>query len=281
MTDRGPCLPQNPNSGTPTAPQWSEGEYIWSEVRPIPCEGMRGHNNPPGMIETIEGVTKDLNDWLKDHPVIDDIEKAKEAKVLIDRTKLGLKDFDDERDARVRPLNEQVKAIRDEYREPEALVKRVLAVVQTRLGDFLRAEELRKIAEAEEAQRRLEEAERAAREAERIEQERLKDAEAGELDIDVSELTRQADSAFADFKLAQRQAAIAERETKVKVTGGFSRAIGLKTKETLIVVDIRKAIDTLGATDDINEAVIKAARAYRKLKGVLPPGVASDTEKGV
>lgn len=240
-----------------------------------------GHNNPPGMIETIGEVTKDLNDWLKDHPIIEDREQATEAKVLIDRTKLGLKDLDDERDAKVGPLNEQVKAIRDEYREPESLVKRVLKHLQTRLGDFLKAEEAKKIAAAAEAQRRLAEAERAAREAERVEQQRLADASAGELDIDVAELTQQADDAFAKFASAAKAAAIAERETKVKVSGGFSRSIGLRTKETLIVVDIRKAIEVLGATDDINEAVIKAARAYRKLKGELPPGVAADAERNV
>lgn len=238
-----------------------------------------GHNNPPGMIETAAEIAADLNNWLKEHPVVESLPEAAEAKLFIDRAKLGLKDMEDERDGKVRPLNEQVKAINGSYAEPRRLVERVLSEISQRVGDFIRREEAKRQAAAEEARQAVKAAEERAREAERIEQEKLADAANGELDIDVHRVTQEADKAFGEYQKAERQAAIAERETKVKISGGFQRAIGLRVSESFIVTDAAKALAAIGSTPDIEEAIIKAAKAYRKLKGVLPPGVAVDAER--
>lgn len=238
-----------------------------------------GGNNPPGMIETAAEIATDLSEWMKDHPTIESLAEAAEAKVFIDRASLGLKDLEDERDGKVRPLNDQVKAINATYSEPRRLVERVLSEIRQRVGGYIAREEAKRRAAAEEARRLAQEAEAKAREAERIEQERLANASVGEVGIDVLESTREADQAFSEYKKAERQAAIAEKETKVKITGGFSRAIGLRVSESFIVTDAAKALAAIGSTPDIDQAIIKAAKAYRKLKGVLPPGVSVDAER--
>lgn len=240
-----------------------------------------GHNNPPSMIDTIAEVANDLSAWMADHPVISSLQEAAEAKVFIDRAKLGIKDLEDERDSKVRPLNEQVKAVNESYKEPRRLVDRVLGELQSRIGAFIRLEEQKRIRAAEEARRILEKAEAAAREAEKVERERLADAAAGELDIDVSGVTREADKAFGEYQKAERQAAIAEKETKVKITGGFSRAIGLKTETTLVVSDIMAAVAAMKTSEHIIEAVLKSARAYKKVVGEYPPGITTETERKI
>lgn len=72
-----------------------------------------GHNLPPGMIDTAGEVTASLGKWLEDHPVIEGEDDAREAKVLVDRTKLCVKDLEAEREGKVKPLNLQVAKIND------------------------------------------------------------------------------------------------------------------------------------------------------------------------
>lgn len=240
----------------------------------MPNTGMGG-NNPPDMTVTADETTKALSDWLKDHPVIEDESTVREAKVYVDRAKLCIKDLEDERDKAVRPFNEKVKEINGYYKNPRTILERVSQELSQRVSSFLRAEELRRIEAANSARRVAEEAERAAREAERIEQEAFRNAAAGELDIDTQAVTMEANDAFRDYERAARAAALAEKESHVKIRGGFSRAISLRSKETLTVTNPMAALQVIGATEAINEAIVKSARAYRKLHGQLPEGVQS------
>ncbi len=238
-----------------------------------------GHNNPPDMAATAREVANDLNEWAKENPSIDGEYKAREAKVFIDRAKLCLKDLEDERDAKVRPLNEQVASINEGYRQPRTSLMGILNELQRRLSGFLRAEEARRAAIADQARQAAEEAERLAREAERLEQERLDDARRGELGVDLLGATEQADKAFEDFQKADRQAQIAAKDAKVKIGGGIQRAIGLRQKETLRVQSAFAAIAAIGMTPAIEAAILSAARAYRRLHNKLPPGVEATTER--
>lgn len=238
-----------------------------------------GGNHPPDMAVLSQDVTDALNDWLKEHPVIETEDKAREAKVLIDRGKLCAAGMEDERDGKVRPLNEQVKTINAYYRPARDAVNAVVAEIGRRITAFLQIEERRRIAAAAEAARLAEQAEQAAREAERRERDALEAADSGVLDVDVKTAVVDADSSFADYQKAAHKAALAEKETKVKIGGGFKRAIGLKNKETLIVVDAIKAITSTGVTESIREAILSSARAYRKLHGSLPDGISSEHER--
>lgn len=242
---------------------------------------MKGHNNPPSMIDTAGDTTKDLSDWMAEHPVVQTEEEAREAKVFIDRGKLCLKDLDDERDGKVRPLNERVKEINASYKPAKENLTTLVGLLGIRVAQFMRDERERREKIAQEAARVAAEAEQRAREAERVEQENIASANSGELGVNLVESTEAANQAFRDFEVASRQALIADKETHVKISGGFSRAISLKKKETLSVTNGELALRSIGLTEDIQEAIIKSARAYRKLNGHLPRGVESEITEGI
>lgn len=240
-----------------------------------------GHNQPPGMIDTAAETAKDISAWMAEMPIIETEESARDAKLFLDRGKLCIKDLEDERDGKVRPLNEQVKAINETYKSPRDKLQTLILTLGNRLAFFLRAEEQRRLAAAKEAARIAEEAEQRAREAERLEQDAIASADSGELGVDIAAHVDAANSAFRDFEKADRQAARAEKETHVKIGGGFSRAVSLRPKETLIVRDPVVAITEIGLTEEIQEAIIKSARAYRKLRGRLPGGVNAEYTDGI
>jgi hypothetical protein len=224
------------------------------------------------MVETASETMKDISNWLSENPLIME-DTAKDAKVFLDRGKLALKDLDDERDGKVRPLNEQVKEINGLYKAPRVQLETVLSGLSDRLSSFLKEERDKREEAAREAARIAKEAEQRARDAERIERDAIESASAGELGVDIAAHVVEADSAFRDFEKADRALAIALKETKVRVGGGFTRAVGLRQKETLVVKDAFHALSAMGVTPDIEEAILKSARAYRKLNGKLPDGV--------
>lgn len=237
-----------------------------------------GHNQPPDMTVTAAEVAASLNDWMKDNPTVPDADKARDAKILLDRSKLCLKDIEDERTKQVKPLNDKVEEINDYYRPTKSLLKKVTDELLRRLVDFIAREEAIRIKAAEEARQKAEAAERLAREAEAREQEVKDDAAQGAV-VDVLEASQDADSAFSEYRLLDRQRALAERQSKVRIGGGFGRALSLRAKETLTVTDACTAITTLGVTPDIAAAIIKASRSYRTITGELPNGVESTTER--
>lgn len=250
-----------------------------------PRETMGG-NNPPGPLEMAESIMQALSDWMKDHPVIETEDDARAAKPLIDRAKAAMDEIEAERDGKVRPLNEQVTQINAEYKavhnvDPKkpGTFNRVFNELKTRVADYLRCEEQKRLAAAAEARRIQEEAERQAREAEEREREALSNASAGEVDIDVATVTKEADEAFQTFERQSRFADRAERDTKVKIGGGFASAVSLRTAETLNLDDALKALVVIGVTDKIRDAILSAARDYRKLNGELPDGVSSIKER--
>lgn len=238
-----------------------------------------GHNNPPDMTATAGETAKDLSGWMADNPVIETEEQAREAKVFVDRGILCVKDLEDERKGKTAPLNEQVKTINDYYRAPRELIQGVVDELKSRCDSFLLREEAKRQAIAAEAARVAEEAERNAREAERLEREAIDDANAGVVGLDIADVTTRANDAFAGFEKAARAAALAERETKVKIGGGFTRALGLRSREILYVYNAETAVAVLGATTDITEAILRSARAYRKIHNELPMGVSADIER--
>ena len=70
----------------------------------------------------------------------------------------------------------------------------------------------------------------------------------------------------------------AERETHVKVGAApGARALSLRTKEELTVDDAKKLIAALlkvgPLSEKVQDALLSAARDYRKVKGKLPDGV--------
>lgn len=245
-----------------------------------------GHNRPPETIEAAQDTMRALSDWMAERPIIETADDAREAKKLLDRAKGCAGEIENERDRQVRPLNEKIADINAKYKpihntdaKKPGTLDRVVLELKARLGVFIKAEEVRREAEAERLRQEAEEAARIAREAEAREREAIANAQAGELGVDVTQVVVEADSRFAEFERADRAAARADRETHVKVGGGWGNAVSLRTKETLILVSYAKAITAIGPHDKIRDAILSAARDYRKAKGCLPEGVASELTK--
>lgn len=252
--------------------------------RTIPWKTV-GDNHPPSPIQLAKEAATALSSWLTDHPVIESQEDAREGKLQIDRVKSNLDDMERERDGKVRPLNEQVAGINASYRTPRTILEDLLVILKTRLTSYAREMERQRMAAAEAAEAKRAEAERIARELDRKAQEATLEAQEG-VCVDIGQATIEADQAFAAFEKAGREAARAERETKVRITGGYGHAISLRTHETLIVTDWRAAIAELSAPDDvppegITAAILTAARALKKATGSFPAGISSTSDRHI
>jgi hypothetical protein len=244
-----------------------------------------GSNNPPGPIDYAQGVVDEINAWLADHPTIETEDDARAAKPFLDRAKLSLEEVEAERDSKVRPLNETVDAINAKYKalhnvdkKKPGLFDKIVIELKARVAAFMIKEEQRRAREAEIARLAQEEAERLAREAEAREAEALENAKAGEI-IDVVEVTKQADEAFEEFERQSRFAARAEKNVNVKIGGGFGRTASLRDAETLHLDSYSLALKAIGPNDKVRDAILIAARDYRKLHGELPAGVRATYER--
>lgn len=249
-------------------------------------KGRIGDNNPPGMIETCAQVAKDTSDWLAEHPVISTYEEAQEGKVHRDRSNLTLKDMEVERANRVGPLNEQVRVINDTYRPVRLSMENVIDTTNQRIYTFLLREEARKAHEAREALRIAQEAADKAADAADRDRDAKDSASQGEAGLDLLALGANAAAAKRAADVAARQAERADRETKAKVTGGFTRAASLRKVKTyhLAYGENRMeaavaALRAVGVTDDISIAIIKAAKAYHEEYGEIPPGIMMHEER--
>ena len=256
------------------------------DLPPLENREVIGGNQPPGPIEMAESIQQTLSDWMREHPVIQTEDDARAAKPLIDRAKAAMDELEAERDGKVRPYNEEVAKINAEYKaihntDPKkpGTFNKIFNELKLRVADYLRKEEQKRLAAAAEARRIQEEAERQAREAEAREREALESASVGEVGIDVAAVAKEADAAFETFERQSRFADRAEKDTKVKLGGGFASAVSLRTAETLQVDDALKAIVVIGTTERIREAILTEARAYRKANGRLPDGVSATTER--
>jgi len=240
-----------------------------------------GGNSPPTMIELAGGTLSALADFLRDHPVIQTEDEARAAKALKDRADLCVKDLEDERDGLVRPLNQEVKAINDRYRPVRDPLTRIISELKGRIARFIQGEERRRQALAEAAGRVAAEKALLARQAEEAERAAKEEASQGVCDVDVGGAITQADVAFSDYEKAERAAERAERETHVKIGGGFGRALSQHTRKVLTITDVHAAIDDMGLTEPLKEAILTAARAYYKAIREWPDGIVETKERSV
>jgi DNA repair exonuclease SbcCD ATPase subunit len=241
----------------------------------------RGDNNPPGTIDRAREAFGELSDFLKDHPVIQAAPAAKLGSGYIERTRVALSEMESERAAKVKPLNDQLSAINGSYRAVRDPLETALKTLRKRLTDYANAIEEARIAEAERLRKEAEERERLAREAEAAEQDAIACADVGEC-TDVGAAIEQADQAFADYRRADKQAAIAERNVPVRFASAVGgRAQSMRTVEVLVVENVELAIKVLGITDKIRDAILSSARDYRKAFDELPNGIKATFERSM
>lgn len=237
-----------------------------------------GGNNPPGQIDFCRETTSAISAWATDNPVIETEEKAREAKLLVDRAKAAAKELEEERDKKVRPLNEQVKAINASYKEPQMSLGSALFVIMGRINDYIQAEEAKRVAAARAAEEELRAKIKAAEEAEEAARQAAEDAKQGVV-VDVVASIEEAEQAFKEFAKAERVLARAQKDTHVKIGGGFNKALAQREKEELVVTDPLAAIRAIGFTERLLETLLTEARSFRKQNGCLPIGVIAKKTK--
>ena len=240
-----------------------------------------GGNNPPSAIDDARTAYKALADYLAQTPVIEAEDTAREAKLFSDRTKNTLKDLEAARKVIADPLYAEWTEVNATFKPAKDALDKLLKELNERLTVFARAEEAKRRAIADEKRRIAEEAERAAREAEAAEREAKDNAAYGEIGVDVGAAIETADAAFNDMQFALRDKARAERDEKVRIGGGFDRALSMRTVKTLVLEDAVAAIKDLGITDKIRDAILSGARDYRKVMGALPKGVSEIEERKI
>jgi hypothetical protein len=257
------------------------------EAEPNP-RAVIGANNPPAtLFDLVRGAMARLGAFLENHPTLDTFEDAKAANTIRDATARTLADLEAERVAKVKPLNDQVTAINAEYKalhntdvKRPGTADKLLTALKARMTAYAKAEETKREAIAQAAYEAAQKLEHVARDAEAKEKEAHKNAAVGEC-VDVAAITQDADEAFAAFQQADHAALRADRNTKVRITGGLGNAASLRSHEVLSITDYQAAIDDMGLTEAIAEAILVSARAYRKAVGELPSGIATTTERKI
>jgi hypothetical protein len=241
----------------------------------------RLHNNPPSPIDFAGVAMADLSGWLKNNPVIQTPEQAKEGSLFVERSRKTIQDLEDARKAETGPLNERVKAINESYKRVRSPLDSVLSELRERLTNYTARLEATRIREAEEARKRAEALEMEARRAEEAEREAKQNATLGEI-TDVAAAIVAADQTFSDYAKADRAAQIAESQKHVRLPSQLGgKALSLREKEELIVDDPVAAVKAIGSHPGINDAIRTAARAYRKVFGKLPIGVRSEITRSI
>lgn len=241
-----------------------------------------GHNMPPTPIDHARDVYTRLSRFIRETPVIEDEETARKANDHLTIARDCIKEIERADKEETAPLYQAWKDVKEKYKKPLESLGRLVDQIRAPLADFMRAEELRRVREAEEARRAAEEAEARARAAEEAEREAIENANMGEIGVDIGAAIQDAEAAFSDFKEQSRAATIAEREAPVRFKSRFAqKATSLRTVETLVLEDAAKAIAAMGVTDKIRDAIISEARAYRKANGQLPEGVISVKDRTI
>ena len=256
-----------------------------------------GHNNPPAdptAIDRAKPIAEELGTFLSENPVLSTEDEVRAAKALLDRFVIALRSMEDERDAKVRPLREQVNMINGEYfrfhnpdKKRPALWDKLVNLLWAKMNAYALELERRRQEAAALAREAAAEQARLAREMEQREIEAATDAASGVCDVDIARATEEADQAFVRFRQLDWKADRAEASaSKIRITGGALNAVSLKDHETLHVTDWKAAIEEMSDDSgnppkDVADAILKCARAYRKVFEELPAGISVSYERSL
>ncbi len=246
-----------------------------------------GDNGPPEPtpLERADEAMVALSNYLNETPVIETGAHCVEAKRLVEHARGAAAELEAERVKLVAPLNDklatingQFKAVHNTDSKKPGTLDKILGELKARLTAYALVEEAKRAREAEALRLAAEKAEQAARDAEAAEQQAKHDAVVGVMDTGVADKIAEADKAFADYETASRFAARAEKDVNFRIGGG-AKALGMRTEKTLVLDSYSKALKAIGPNDKIRDAILSAARDYRKLHGILPDGISETTER--
>ena len=240
-----------------------------------------GHNAPPSAIDLAKEEFASIAMFLADITVIQNETDARHANLFKSRASATLKNLDAAMRAESDPPYRRYKAVLEKYKPVTDSLSSLAKQIDSRLAAFMREEQAKRQRIADEARHAQQEAERIAREAERAEREAADNAAVGEI-VDIAAAVVDANAKFAEFERASRIAKVADRDAKVRIGGGFGKVATLRTVETLTVANIDAAVLAMqetGLTEKIIDAILTAAREYRKTWGELPKGITRTTEQ--
>lgn len=239
-----------------------------------------GHNKP-SPADLTRDLDAEIRAFVTEHPVIQDEDEARKAANIVQRAKNTLADLDAERKAKGRPHLDSIHAINTEYHDAMRPINLGKETVEERLTDYAKAEELRRQEIAEKVRLEAIAAQERASQAIRDAYDAEANAAVGEA-VDVVSLKQEAVAAFNDARRADRAFARAERDAgHVRLATGLGRALAPRKHTELSVTDAAAAIGAIGLTEGIAEAILTAARSYKKLKGNYPPGIAVNTTRTI
>lgn len=247
-----------------------------------------GDNGPPGPtpLERAEDAQAALAKFLDETPVITEGPHLVEAKRLVEHVRGACAELEDERITLVDPLNTKVaeinrtyKAVHNTDKKKPGTLDKTLAELTARLTVYGQNEEKERAFRAEVARVFAANAAAEAAAAEAAAQQAKSDAVVGVIDTGVGEAIQAAARASADAQRAEREAARADAQTTFRIGNGAGKALGMHTVETLHLDSYSRALKAMGPSDGVKEAILTAARAYRKQHGCLPDGVSATQER--
>jgi hypothetical protein len=225
----------------------------------------------------------ELKAWMTETPVIQTPAIAKLGADWKNRTSIALKSADDERDAKVRPLNEKVKAENAKYKAVTKPLTDLFDQLRARLTGFDRAETAKREAAAAVVRAAAEEAARITEAAQAQLAEAVDDAAQG-AETDVGGAIQAVEAAMHEAGRLQRQTAVAERDSHVRIPSAMGKAVSARTYRELIVADVEAAIlaiRSMGLTERLADAICLEAKAFKATWGELPEGVTENSEKRI
>lgn len=240
-----------------------------------------GSNNPPDQIDLTAYVLQELSAFLENKPVIQDHGDAKKAAELIKRGTIALRELNDSRDAQVRPLNTKVKEINTLFKAASDPLDKIIAQIKSRLTAHARAEEARRMAEAGAARQVALAAEKAAQEAAEREREAIENASMGEVGTGIGTAIQDTAAAEAEAAKAARAAVIAEKDSAVRIATDFGKAVAMRNVETLVVDNATSAVLALWPNEKIRDAILSAARDFRRDHAKLPKGISARIDRRI
>jgi hypothetical protein len=239
--------------------------------------------DPDKQLKGAAEARDELNAFLTATPVISSAKDAKAGADWKHRSTIALKQADEERDAKVRPLNEEVRAINAIYKVVTKPLGDLVAELRSRLTVYDHAETAKREAEAAAVRAAAEEAARVAQEATAELTEAIDDAAQG-AEADVGTLAVRLEAAQREAAKLNRQAAVAERDSHVRIPSVMGRAVSGRTYRELIIADVEAAIlaiRVMGLTERIADAICLEAKAFKATWGELPEGVTENSERRI
>jgi hypothetical protein len=241
----------------------------------------KNDNSDCPALEAARDTLTAFSKFLQDYPVIENAQDDIKVTNWIERARLNLASIDDELKPKADPLYAQWKAVREPYTRVIEPLKKLFDEAKRRANKFKLAVENARKAEAERLRREAEAKERAAREAEAREVEAVAAVDVGVCE-DVGTAIVEANEAFHDFQVADREAARAERSVPVRVASiAGGRPITMRNKRVLVVEDPIAAVKAMWPNERIADAIRLAAKDYQNAFDELPPGIIETVERSL